>query len=69
VARSASTFGRYAAATPRVVLVNGAPGLINERDGQPVSVAHLTIVDGRVVALDILADPERIGRLDLSAVD
>jgi RNA polymerase sigma-70 factor (ECF subfamily) len=69
VARSASTFGRYAATTPRVVLVNGAPGLINERDGQPVSVAHLTIVDGRVVALDILADPERIGRLDLSAVD
>ncbi len=69
VARSASTFGKYAATTPRVVLVNGAPGLINERDGQPVSVAHLTIVDGRVVALDILADPERIGRLDLSAVD
>jgi RNA polymerase sigma factor (sigma-70 family) len=69
VARSASTFGRYAATTPRVVLVNGAPGLINERDGQPVSVAHLTIVDGRVVALDILADPERLGRLDLSGVD
>jgi RNA polymerase sigma factor (sigma-70 family) len=65
VARSASTFGRYATVTPRVVLVNGAPGLVNERDGRPVSVAHLTVVDGKVVALDILADPERLARLDL----
>jgi RNA polymerase sigma factor (sigma-70 family) len=65
VAGSASTFGRQAAVAPRVVLVNGAPGLVNERDGQPVSVANFTVVDGRVVALDILADPARLARLDL----
>jgi RNA polymerase sigma-70 factor (ECF subfamily) len=65
VARGASEFGRNATAAPRVMLVNGTPGLVSERDGRPVSVAHLTIVDGKVVALDILADPERLARLDL----
>jgi len=65
VARSASTFGRHAGVTPRIVLVNGVPGLLNERDGHAVSVAHLTVVGGRVVALDILADPQRLARLGL----
>jgi RNA polymerase sigma factor (sigma-70 family) len=65
VARSAIAFSRYATTSPRVVLINGAPGLVNERDGVPVSVAHVTVVDGKVVALDILADPERLARLDL----
>jgi RNA polymerase sigma factor (sigma-70 family) len=67
VARRAGAFGRHAGVVSRVVLVNGAPGLLNERDGHPVSVAHLTVVDGRVVALDILADPQRLARLDLEA--
>jgi RNA polymerase sigma-70 factor (ECF subfamily) len=31
-------------------------------------VIGFTIVDGRVVEMDILADPERLSRLDLSAV-
>jgi hypothetical protein len=33
-----------------------------------VSIAHLTVVDGRVVALDILADPERLAGLELPAL-
>ena len=67
VARSASAFGKHAAAAARVVLVNGAPGLLAQHDGTPVSVAHLTILNGKVVAVDILADPERLARLDLPA--
>jgi RNA polymerase sigma-70 factor (ECF subfamily) len=67
VARSASAFGRLAATAPRVVLVNGAPGLLSVHDGRPVSVAHLTVVDGKVVAVDILADPERLARLEIPA--
>ena len=51
------------------MLVNGVPGLLHERDGQAVSIAHLTVVGGRVVALDILADPRRLARLDLPAGD
>ena len=63
VASSASTFGRLAASMSRVVLVNGAPGLINEQDGRLVSVACMSVVDGRVIALDILSDPGRLARL------
>jgi RNA polymerase sigma-70 factor (ECF subfamily) len=28
-----------------------------------------TVADGQIVALDVLGDPERLARLDLSAVD
>lgn len=56
--------------TSEVVLVNGYAGFLSRRaDGQPFSVIALTIVGGRIVRMDILADPERIARLDLSAVD
>jgi RNA polymerase sigma-70 factor (ECF subfamily) len=33
------------------------------------SVLGFTIADDRIVQMDILADPERLGRLDLSALD
>jgi RNA polymerase sigma factor (sigma-70 family) len=47
-------------------LVNGVAGFVVARDGTPISVAAFTVADGRVVALDILADRERLARLDLS---
>jgi RNA polymerase sigma-70 factor (ECF subfamily) len=53
----------------RPALVNGGPGWISFRDGQPFAVAALTVRDGRVAAMDIIADPERLARLDLSALD
>jgi RNA polymerase sigma-70 factor (ECF subfamily) len=65
VARGASAFGRRSGTTHRLVLVNGSPGLIGMRDGQAVGVAHFTIVDDRVVAVDILNDPARLARLEL----
>jgi RNA polymerase sigma factor (sigma-70 family) len=55
--------------TSEIVLVNGNIGFLSRRaDGRPFSVVGLTIVSGRIARMDILADPERIGRLDLSAV-
>jgi len=55
--------------TSDVVLVNGHVGFLARRaDGRPFSVVGLTIAGGRITRMDILADPERIGRLDLSAV-
>jgi len=48
------------------VLVNGAVGLLSLRDGRPVSVFSPVIRDGRIVEINILADPERLARLDLS---
>jgi hypothetical protein len=49
-------------------LINGAAGLVSMRDGQPFSVGGLTIRGGKI-EMDILADPERIARLDLTTLD
>jgi RNA polymerase sigma factor (sigma-70 family) len=48
----------------RPVQVNGTPGLIAAQNGQPISVASVTIRRGKIVEIDILADPERLSRLD-----
>jgi RNA polymerase sigma-70 factor (ECF subfamily) len=50
-------------------LVNGAIGAVTTRDGEPFSVGGFTIRGGRVVEIDILADPERLRRLDLTILD
>jgi RNA polymerase sigma factor (sigma-70 family) len=50
------------------VLVNGAAGVVVTVDGRPVGVIGFTVTDGRVVAIDTIGDPERIQRLDLSAL-
>ncbi|MGK5549007.1 sigma-70 family RNA polymerase sigma factor [Streptomyces sp. URMC 127] len=49
----------------RRVLVNGAAGVITALEGRLISVLGFTIADGRIVEIDILADPERLGRLDV----
>ena len=53
----------------RPVLVNGAAGVVVLRDGQPFSIAAFTIVGGKIVEIDVLADPERLRQLDLGAAD
>jgi len=60
----AETFsGRARAAQP--ALVNGAPGLVWGMGGQPRMVFAFTIMDGDIVAIDMIADPEHVARLDL----
>ncbi|WP_405915363.1 RNA polymerase sigma factor SigJ [Streptomyces sp. NBC_00728] len=63
VARQALAFARFAA-TPRLVLVNGEVGVVALVDGRPQSVMGVTVVGGRIAAMYILADPDRIARLD-----
>jgi RNA polymerase sigma factor (sigma-70 family) len=53
----------------RPALINGAAGAVSLRDGQPYAVTGFTVQDGRIVELDILADPERVRRLDLTVLD
>lgn len=48
-------------------LVNGAAGVVVMRQGRPLSVMGFVVRDGRIVAIDVLADPARLGRLDLTA--
>ncbi len=50
-------------------LINGAAGLVSTRDGELFSVGGFTVRDRRIVAIDILADPERLRRLDLTILD
>jgi RNA polymerase sigma-70 factor (ECF subfamily) len=52
----------------RPVLVNGVLGMMAFRDGRPFSVGAITVRGGRIAEMDILADPERLAKLDLTAV-
>jgi RNA polymerase sigma-70 factor, ECF subfamily len=68
VAEQAMTFRRFAETATRI-LVNGIPGGVAwAPDGSPFAILALTVKGGRIVAIDVLADPERLGRLDLTAV-
>ncbi len=68
VARQAVMYSRVGLAV-RVALINGAVGMVTTRDGQLFSVGGFTITNGRIAAMDILADPERLRRLDLTVLD
>jgi hypothetical protein len=48
------------------VLVNGVPGVVVNRHGRPASIVGFTIEGGKIVAIDILADPARVRPLDLA---
>jgi RNA polymerase sigma-70 factor, ECF subfamily len=68
VARGAINFRRLDLELKRA-LVNGAPGAVSMRDGKPFSVAGFSVRGGRIVAMDILVDPERLQALDLTALE
>ena len=68
VAEQAMTFRQFVETSTRV-LVNGIPGGIAwAPDGNPSAVVALTVMGGRIVAIDVLADPDRLGQLDLSLI-
>ena len=59
----APTFARFA----RPALVNGAAGLVVAPGSRPISVVGFTVADGRIVAIDIIADPHKLDGLVLDA--
>ncbi|WP_103509670.1 RNA polymerase sigma factor SigJ [Streptomyces sp. SM13] len=66
VASQAITFARFAA-NAHLVLVNGTPGVVSFAENrQPLSVMSFTIHNGRITALDILTDPDRLTTLNLT---
>jgi RNA polymerase sigma factor (sigma-70 family) len=65
VARQALAFSRRDAEV-RPVLVNGAAGTVTFRAGRPFAIAGFTIRNRRIVEMDVVADPERLGQLDLT---
>jgi RNA polymerase sigma-70 factor (ECF subfamily) len=73
--RGAHTVARRALAASRLdlvarpALVNGAPGWISLRNGELFAVAAVTTRNGRVAAMDVLHDPARLARLDVTSFD
>lgn len=66
VAEQAMTFRQLAATR---ILVNGIPGGVAwAPDGRPFAVVAMTVRSGRIVRIDILADPDRLAELDLTVI-
>ncbi len=69
VARRAKAAASQLGLIARPALVNGAPGWVSLLDGELYAIAALTVRNGRITTIDILLDPERLARLDLTAFD
>jgi len=53
----------------RPALINGAAGVVVAPHGRPLFVMAFTVTDGKIVTIDVLADPQRLHLLDLSVLD
>jgi RNA polymerase sigma factor (sigma-70 family) len=53
----------------RPALINGAPGVVVAARGRPLFVMAFTVTGGKIVAIDVLADPERLADVDLAVLD
>jgi RNA polymerase sigma-70 factor (ECF subfamily) len=59
IAARGAPFARFA----RPAIVNGKAGLVVVRDGRLTSVLEFTVKSGRVAALDLVIDPEKLRRV------
>ncbi|MFF9913225.1 RNA polymerase sigma factor SigJ [Streptomyces sp. NPDC013457] len=53
----------------RKVLVNGAPGIVSYTDGRLFGLMAFTVVDERIVQIQIIADPDRMAALGVPALE
>jgi RNA polymerase sigma factor (sigma-70 family) len=63
--RTFASLARFA----RPALVNGAAGFVVAPRGRPLAVAGFTVARDRIAEIDLLADPDRLGALDLTVLD
>jgi RNA polymerase sigma factor (sigma-70 family) len=68
LARQAQAFSRLDVEV-RPALVNGAAGTVTLQDGRPFAIAGFIIRNRRIVAMDIVTDPEILRRIDLTILD
>src|SRR5215211_5650119 len=69
VARRAMAASQRDGLVGRPALINGAPGWVSVLDGELFAIGALTVHNGRITRMDILLDPARLARLDLTAFD
>jgi len=55
--------GALPGAEMHAALVNGAAGVVITVKGRPFAVMGFTVAEGRIVEIDAIADPERVGRI------
>lgn len=53
----------------RPALVDGDVGLVLAPRGRLLQVMRLTVMDGRISEIELIADPDRLRRLDLAVLD
>jgi RNA polymerase sigma-70 factor (ECF subfamily) len=53
----------FPGALVRPALVNGAAGAVISLRGRPIAVMGFTVVEGRIVEIAAIADPERVARV------
>jgi RNA polymerase sigma-70 factor (ECF subfamily) len=66
VAGQAVEAARRLAPFARPVLVNGAAGVVTVAGGRVISVMAFTVAGGKIAAIDVLMDPERLADLDVA---
>jgi RNA polymerase sigma-70 factor (ECF subfamily) len=68
VAEQALAYARLAGSA-EPALVNGVAGIVVATRGRPFAVMGFTVTHGKIVEIDILADPTRLRRLNLAVLD
>ncbi len=51
-----------------LALVDGAPGLLMVREGQPAVVLAFRVEGDRITGIDVIADPERLAAVELAVL-
>ncbi|MBX9825980.1 MAG: hypothetical protein K2Y27_13415 [Xanthobacteraceae bacterium] len=65
-AEAAAGFFLGLAQAGRSALIDGAVGVVVAPNGWLMVVLDVTISNGKIAAIDVVADPERLGRIELS---
>jgi len=60
--------GALPGAELHAALVNGAAGVVITVKGRPFAVMGFTVAEGRIVEIDAMADPQRVGRIVASVL-
>jgi RNA polymerase sigma-70 factor (ECF subfamily) len=53
----------------RPALINGAAGVVVAANGRTMFIMAFTVSGGRIAAIDVIADPERLATVDLTELD
>jgi RNA polymerase sigma factor (sigma-70 family) len=69
VARRAMAASQRDGLVGRRALINGAPGWVSVLDAELYAIGALTVHNGRITTMDVLLDPARLARLNLTLFD